>query len=355
MKKGDEFIFGNPVIRDNGEIRFPEDPRVLIGIKERKKLKSIIWIIVLILIISLLPITGCSKSRENLESRTNESVEEAERVFDSEEEFCKYYEKAIGKALYDGDKQALKELFCEKVIDNTADLDDGIDYLCEMLEWSKGSGTIAHVNESSYKYYEADGHNVYVNGCGDITVDGKRYRVLYQGYSQYYSNENGKSESVMEKIGLTHIAVFELENGKLPDPCYHGICGIYYPGRKNIEKAIWITLYTWHSQNADGTYIEEMTDEALNELLSPDLLEFADGKEIEGLYRFMRLNPNAKDGEQWPMLEKDGLFICSVRYDLGDHGLAILFDKDGLIASAVLSDSEEIIKPKSGEIRGFVR
>ena len=65
------------------------------------------------------------------------------------------------------------------------------------------------------------------------------------------------------------------------------------------------------------------------------------------------VEPRAKDGEQWPLLGKDRLFTCTVRYDLGDHGLALLFDKDGLIAGAVLSYNEEIITPKAGEIKGF--
>ena len=312
-------------------------------------MKSAIKIIALIMILTLIPITGCSKIREELESRASERKEAEERVFDSEKEFCKYYEKAIGKVLHDGDKQTLKGLFCEKVIDNTVDLDEGIDYIFEMAEWSEGRGSFAHVSESSYTYYESGGRNRYVNGCGDTEINGKRYRILYQGYSNYYVNGY-----VADKIGLTHIAIFELENGKLPDPSYHSICGIYYPGRENIEKAVYAMLYTWDSQNKDGTYIDGMTDEALNALLSLELLKNADSKEIEGLFDFMRLEPRAKDGEQWPLLGKDGLFTCTVSYDLGDHGLAILFDKNGLIAGVVFSDNEEIITPKSGEIKGFV-
>lgn len=313
-------------------------------------MKSAIKIIALLMILPLLPITGCSRFLGKPESQAGDRNEAEERVFDSEKDFCKYYEKAIGKALRDGDKQTLKGLFCEKVIDNTADLDDGIDYVFEMAEWSDGNGSLAHVSESSYTYYESGGRNVYVNGCADTNVDGKRYRVLYQGYSKYYINGN-----VADKIGLTHMAVFELENGKLPDPSYHGICGMYYPGRDNIEKAVYSTLYTWNSQNKDGTYIDEMTDEALNALLSPDVSEKADSKEIEGLFEFMRLEPRSKDGEQWPLLGENGSFTCTVRYDLGNHGLALLFDENGLIAGAVLSDNEEIVMPQKGEIRGFAR
>lgn len=63
-------------------------------------------------------------------------------------------------------------------------------------------------------------------------------------------------------------------------------------------------------------------------LLSPDILENAKGEQIEGFFDFMRLDPNAKDGEQWPLLGEYRLFACTVRYDMVDHGLTILFDDD---------------------------
>ena len=306
------------------------------------------------LLLAFVPVTGCGKFKDEMARKKAQRQEEEKYKFDNEDDFLNFYRKEITNSLRKNDKDALEELFCENVVENTDDLDEGCEYLFAMEDWS--SIDTLRSNASSYKEYNHDEHFTYVNAWEDIGIGDTRYRIYFSGFASYYTIENSRSSFSKENTGLTNLLISELdEDGNPVEPPYDAVNGIYHPGRAACENIVSIVLDTYSSTNDDGSYIDTMTDEALESLMSADLLKSADKDELDAFIRFIRCGSQSKKNKIFFSLSKKGeniVLTTVVHFELEDHSLSILV-KDGLIDGAAFSADADTAKPVSGEIKGF--
>lgn len=303
------------------------------------------------LLLSLLPVTGCSKFKEIMESQASQKEEDEQLKFDDEKDFERFYSKEIGKAMKDNDKDALEALFCSTVTDNTADLNEGIEYVMELDDWS--GCTCSARGSTSYQEYGGGYRWRYVYSNATLKSGDAEYRLYFSGFAYYYID----SKNSKENTGLTNLCIVELDSkGKEKDTVYNVINGINHPGREDVETIVNTVLNTKSSTNSDGSYIDTMTDEALASIMSPELLNSADEDELEAFYRFIRLDQKAKKHGYFFFLDQNGSDIILTAdvhlYKIGDHCLKLLIE-DGRIAGAVLGDESNLGNPKSGRINGF--
>ena len=116
--------------------------------------KASAGIICILLIFSIFQVTGCSfidDFKDNLESRSEQRKENSRRSFSEMHGFQDYYSKEISKAMKDNNQKALKDLFCETVLENTYDIDEGLKYVFGREDWS--GFTLSKGNCSSRKEY----------------------------------------------------------------------------------------------------------------------------------------------------------------------------------------------------------
>lgn len=306
------------------------------------------------LLFAFIPVTGCDSFKQRMAANRAQREEEEKYKFDTDKDFLNFYRKEITNALRENDKAALKELFCEYVVENTDDLDEGISYVMEMEDWNEIG--VLRSNSSSYKEYNTDNYFTYVNSWEDISVDDTTYRIYFSGFASYYAKENSRSKFSKEYTGLTNLMICELDADNHPvGTAHNAISGVYHPGREAYENIIEIALDTYSATNDDGSYIESMTDEALEGIMSPNLLKSADKDELESFIRFIRYGSQSKKNKIFFFLdEKNGSVVITnvVHFELEDHCLTILF-KDGLIDGVAFSEDADSITPKSGVIEGF--
>ena len=306
------------------------------------------------LLLAFIPVTGCSAFKERMAEKKAQRQEEEKYKFDTDKDFLNFYRKEITNALRKQDDDALKDLFCENVIDNTGDLDEGIEYVLGMEDWSEID--ILRSDSSSYKEYNPDNHFCFVNAWEEVGVGDTKYRIYFSGFAYYYAEEKSISKFSVENTGLTHLRISELDDNNDPiEPPYDAINGIYHPGRKACEEIVSIVLDTYSSTNDDGTYIDTMTGEAIGSIMTPGLPESADEDELEAFITFIRYGSMSKKNELFFFLdEKNGGVVLTtvVHFELEDRCLTILV-KDGLIDGASFSENADPVKPRSGEIKGF--
>ena len=286
----------------------------------------------------LFSVTGCSKFNEIREKVQSEQAEEKELKIDDSDDFLKSYEKKIRKALADKDKSALKALFCQTVIDTTADMDEGLEYVINLADWSTYTGGADHCH--SIKEYGGGFTWEYFIANAACEADGVRYRIFFEGFGWYYD----ENSFVAEHVGLVklYIAVLD-DNGDVTGlPCTE-LNGIYHPGREPLENIINVVL------NESSTSVD------VDSVMSPDLLNSADKDELDALYELAGLDPKRKKNDIYFFVgEQDGGYVVSsvVHTNLDDHCLSLLI-KDGVLSGAVLSDDENMKKPHAGELKGF--
>ncbi|MBO4681861.1 MAG: DUF5104 domain-containing protein [Clostridiales bacterium] len=318
--------------------------------------KTFLKILCFVLIISFIPLAGCSKFedfKENMASRSAQRKEDEKRSFSTMHEFEDYYAKEIKSALKDKKKSALKELFCETVLENTYDMDEGLKYVFGLEDWSDFS--FSNGNCSSRKEY---GTNIweFVFCHMDISKDNVRYRLFYSGYSRFTGKVDGKNGTVKENLGLANLYIVKLDfKGKVENEVYNAINGIHHPGREKIEAIAYTVLDTYESKNKDGSYIDTMTDEAIDSLMTDNLRNSADKDELEAFIRFIRYGSMSKKGEYFFFLSKNGKDVTLtnvVHFKLDDHCLTMLIKNDQ-IDGVTFSDDENPEKPQSGRIKGF--
>ena len=306
------------------------------------------------LLAALILCTGCDSFMERMAERRAERQEEQERSFDTDKDFMNYYRKEIRNTLLNRDKSALLDLFCETVVENTCDIDEGAEYIMDMEEWDDIG--VLRSNSSSYKEYASGGHYLFVNAWEDISVGDKTYRMYFSGYAKNYIEERGVSKFSKENTGLTHLLICELDEDNNPiETPYAGICGIYHPGRLEYEILINTVLNTYSSTNDDGSYIDTMTDEALEAIMTPELLKSADKDELEAFITFIRYGSQSKKGDVYVFLGKQSgnyVLTATVHFELEDRALTLLI-KDGLIDGAAFCDGTDPDMPGSGEVTGF--
>ena len=306
------------------------------------------------ILLTLIPLTGCDKFKARMERRRAQRQEEEKYKFDTEKDFLNFYRKEITNALRTNDKDALLDLFCPTVVENTSDIEEGAAYILGMEDWSNIG--ILRSNSSSYKEYNHDEHFYFVNAWEDIAVDDTEYRIYFSGFTYYYVLVKGTSKFSVENTGLTNLRVCELDKDNKPvDTPYDAINGIYHPGRQACEVIVDTVLNTYSSKNDDGTFIDTMTDEALESIMTPELLKSADGDELEAFIKFIRYGSQSKKNNIFFFLkEKNDSFVLTniVHFELEDRCLTILV-KDGLIDGAAFSENADPVAPVSGEIRGF--
>ena len=306
------------------------------------------------LLFAFIPFTGCDSFKERMAANRARREEDEKYKFDTDKDFLNFYRKEITNALRTNDKAALKELFCEYVVENTDDLDEGISYVMELVDWNEIG--VLRSNSSSYKEYNSDNYFTYVNAWEDISADDTTYRIYFSGFASYYAKENSRSKFSKENTGLTNLLICELGDDNKPiEPAYDAINGVYHPGRAACENIVNVVLDTYSATNDDGSYIDSMTDEALKGIMSPNLLKSADKDELESFIRFIRYGSQSKKNKIFFFLdEKNGSVVRTnvVHFELEDHCLTILF-KDGLIDGVAFSEDADPVTPKSGEIDGF--
>ena len=306
------------------------------------------------LLAALVLCTGCDSFRERMAERRAQRAEDEKYLFDNDEDFLNFYRKEIKNALRNRDKSALIELFCENVIENTCDIDEGAEYLIEMEEWDD-IGTLRS-NSSGYKGYEPDEHYLYVNAWEDISVGDTTYRMYFSGYASRYIEEKSISKFSREDTGLTNLLICELDDDNDPvEPPYSAISGIYHPGRLECEIIFDTVVNTYSSTNDDGSYIDTMTDEALESIMTPELLKSADKDELEAFITFIRYGNQSKKYDYYVFLdEKSGscVLTATIHFELEDRSLTLLI-KDGLIDGAAFCEGTDPDLPGSGEIAGF--
>ena len=298
--------------------------------------------------------TGCDRFKARMDRNRAQRQEEEKYKFDTDKDFLNFYRKEITNALRNKDKDGLIELFCETVAENTCDLDEGAEYLFGMEEWDEIG--ILRSDSSSYKEYNPGEHFTFVNAWEDISVDDTNYRIYFSGFASYYTKEKSRSSFSKENTGLTNLLICELDDDNNPVTApYDAICGIYHPGREACERIFDTVLNTYSSTNDDGSYIETMTDEALESIMTPGLLKQADKDELEAFIRFIRYGSQSKKNQVFALLDgKNGNLVLTniVHFELEDRCLTIRF-KDGLIDGAAFSENADKVMPGSGEIRGF--
>ena len=324
--------------------------------------KTLIKAVCALLIFSFIPVTGCSiigDFKENLESRMERKREERKeddkaRSFSTAHDFEDYYGKEIKRALQNNDKKALKGLFCEAVLDNTYDMNEGLEYIFGLEDWSGFS--FSGGNCSSRKEYSGEGRWEFVNCRVDLTKGNVKYRVFYSGYAAFYEKEGGKSRPVGANLGLANLCIGRLNSkGAFESPIYNSISGIGHPGRDKAEKIFITVLNTYETVLKDGSYFETVTDEALEAIMTDGLRNGADKSELEALIKFIRIGSFSKKCGYFFFLRKEGGAVTvtgTFRFTLKDLCIKILI-KDGKIDGAAVQEGDEEPKAQSGKIKGF--
>lgn len=319
--------------------------------------KALAGIICILLIFSLFQMTGCSfieSFKDNLESRREERKENSKRSFSEMHGFQDYYFKEISKAMKGNDKKALKDLFCKTVLENTYDIDEGLEYVFGREDWSGFS--MSNGNCSSRKEYGGEGHWEYVNCTAVLSKDKEQYRIFYSGYSTYEWKVDGKKRTVSENLGLAAFCIIKLDSkGSPAESAYTLISGINHPGRVKFSDRLNLVLNYYDSKEADGSYKEEMTDEALASIMTDNLQKNADQDELKAFIKFIRTGSISKKHEYFTFLRKQGSSVtltATVRFELTDRCLTLLI-KDGQIDGASFSADKNEEKPRSGRIEGF--
>ena len=306
------------------------------------------------LLVAFVLFTGCDSFMERMAERRAQREEDEKYLFENDEDFLNFYRKEIRSALMNRDKSALLDLFCETVVENTCDIDEGAEYLMELEEWDDIG--VLRSDSSGYKGYSPDGHYLFVNAWEDISVGDTEYRMYFSGYASRYVEEKSISKFSEEDIGLTNLLICELDEDNNPiDPPYSAISGIYHPGRLELEIIFDTIVNTYSSTNDDGSYIDSMTDEALESIMTPELLKSADKDELEAFITFIRYSSQSKKNDYYVFLdEKNGSYVltAAIRFELEDRSLTLLI-KDGLIDGAAFCAGLDPDIPGSGEITGF--
>ena len=324
--------------------------------------KTLINAVCALLIFSFIPATGCSiigDFKENLESRMERKREERKeddkaRSFSTAHDFEDYYEKEIKRALQNNDKKALKGLFCEAVLDNTYDMNEGLEYLFGLEDWSGFS--FSGGNCSSRKEYNKDGRREFVNCRVDLTKGNVKYRVFYSGYAAFYEKEGGKSRQIGANLGLANLCIGKLNSkGALENPVYNYISGIGHPGRDKAEKIIDTVFNIYEPVKKDGAFDETATDEALAAIMTDSLRNGADKSELDAFIKFIRIGSLSKKCGYFFYLREEGGAVTvtgTFRFTLKDLCIKILI-KDGKIDGAAVQEGDEEPKAQSGKIKGF--
>ena len=296
-------------------------------------------ILTVCLLMPLFTVAGCSKFEEAMEQYRIKQSEEDELRIDKANDFLGSYERKLQKALTNKDKSALKELFCQTVIDNTADMNEGLEYIIDLEDWSElGYGAD---NCSSIKEYSGEFRWEYFIAHTDLHVGDNRYRMFFEGFGWYYGSH---SEFVSEYVGLAKLYIGKLDdNGDVTGlPCTE-LNGIYHPGREPLEKIINVIL----NDSSSGSDVESV--------MSQELLNSVDKKSLDAFCVFAGLDPKRKKNAQFFFLEEqdDGYVISSVVYTKWGHRCLSLLIDDNKISGAVFSDDENMNKPHAGKIKGF--
>ena len=316
-----------------------------------------------ILVLTFIPAAGCSKLdefKENLESRTaqrrEQRKEDSKRSFSEMHGFQDYYLKEIRKALKGNNKKALKELFCETVLENTYDIDEGLDYVFGREDWS--GFTLSNANCSSRKEYGGKGHWEYVSCTAVLAKGNEKYKVFYSGYSICEQKVDGKKRTAKENLGLASFCIAKLDFKESPaETIYNSIDGITHPGREKYEEILNLVLNYYEAKEPNGSYKKEMTDEALASVMTDNLKKNADKDELDAFIKFIRTGSMSKKHDFFIFLRKQGSSVTltsNVRFELKDRCLTLLI-KDGRIDGAVFSEDENEEKPESGTVQGFAK
>lgn len=324
--------------------------------------KTLIKAVCALLIFSFIPVTGCSiigDFKENLESRMERKREERKeddkaRSFSTAHDFEDYYEKEIKHALQNNDKKALKGLFCEAVLDNTYDMNEGLEYLFGLEDWSEFS--FSGGNCSSRKEYHKDGRWEFVNCRVDLAKGNEKYRLFYSGYATCRDKVDGKTRQISANLGLANLCIGKLNSkGALENPVYNYISGIGHPGREKTEKIIGTVFNIYEPVKKDGAFDETVTDEALAVVMTDGLKNGADKSELDAFIRFIRIGSLSKKTGYFFYLRKEGGGVTvtgTFRFTLKDLCITILI-KDGKIDGAAVQEGNEEPKAQSGKIKGF--
>lgn len=324
--------------------------------------KTLIKAVCALLIFSFIPVTGCSiigDFKENLESRMERKREERKeddkaRSFSTAHDFEDYYEKEIKHALQNNDKKALKGLFCEAVLDNTYDMNEGLEYLFGLEDWSEFS--FSGGNCSSRKEYHKDGRWEFVNCRVDLAKGNEKYRLFYSGYATCRDKVDGKTRQISANLGLANLCIGKLNSkGALENPVYNYISGIGHPGREKTEKIIGTVFNIYEPVKKDGAFDETVTDEALAVVMTDGLKNGADKSELDAFIRFIRIGSLSKKTGYFFYLRKEGGDVTvtgTFRFTLKDLCITILI-KDGKIDGAAVQEGNEEPKAQSGKIKGF--
>jgi hypothetical protein len=324
--------------------------------------KTLIKAVCTLLIFSFIPVTGCSiigDFKENLESRMERKREERKeddkaRSFSTAHDFEDYYEKEIKHALQNNDKKALKGLFCEAVLDNTYDMNEGLEYLFGLEDWSEFS--FSGGNCSSRKEYHKDGRWEFVNCRVDLAKGNEKYRLFYSGYATCRDKVDGKTRQISANLGLANLCIGKLNSkGALENPVYNYISGIGHPGREKTEKIIGTVFNIYEPVKKDGAFDETVTDEALAVVMTDGLKNGADKSELDAFIRFIRIGSLSKKTGYFFYLRKEGGGVTvtgTFRFTLKDLCITILI-KDGKIDGAAVQEGNEEPKAQSGKIKGF--
>ncbi|MCR5287221.1 MAG: DUF5104 domain-containing protein [Saccharofermentans sp.] len=324
--------------------------------------KTLIKAVCALLIFSFIPVTGCSiigDFKENLESRMERKREERKeddkaRSFSTAHDFEDYYEKEIKHALQNNDKKALKGLFCEAVLDNTYDMNEGLEYLFGLKDWSEFS--FSGGNCSSRKEYHKDGRWEFVNCRLDLAKGNEKYRLFYSGYATCRDKVDGKTRQISANLGLANLCIGKLNSkGALENPVYNYISGIGHPGREKTEKIIGTVFNIYEPVKKDGAFDETVTDEALAVVMTDGLKNGADKSELDAFIRFIRIGSLSKKTGYFFYLRKEGGGVTvtgTFRFTLKDLCITILI-KDGKIDGAAVQEGNEEPNAQSGKIKGF--
>lgn len=330
----------------------------------RKTKKIIAAFQALVILSSVLALTGCSYLKEAREGEVGGLT-----IYTDEHDFLDDYESAILDALSSGSKGDIKSLFAGKIKNNNEDLDVGLEYIFGLADWS--DCVVTDDNVSSYREYggeyEGSGYdqiakNLYVNCKMDVSAGDKNYRILFGGFGNYAVKVKHSEQYIPEMMGLGYLRIYELdEEGNMirDNDSSQWLDGVYYPERSDIEMIADMLLKN-EGRTIDGSWTVDTSEEAaldrINRYFDEDALEGFDEDELAGLVILMTRDDLAKKLWRSYYVTDNGSTCLVLFFHLTLKSRCLVLEIDeGKITGATLGYENEYgsLHAEYGKLTGF--
>ena len=330
----------------------------------RKFKKVIAAFQTLVILSSVLALTGCSYLKE-----AHQGEVDGVTIYTNEHDFLEDYEDAIIDSLASGSKRDIKNLFAENIRNNNEDIDEGLEYIFDLADWS--DCVVTDDNVSSYREYggEYEGSeydqiakNLYVNCKTDVSAGNKNFRIFFGGFGNYAVKVKHSEQYVPEMMGLGYLRIYELDEDGNVIPDHDGsqwLDGVYYPERSNIELIADMLLKN-EGRTVDGSWTVDTSEEAaqdrINRYFDADAMAGFDEDEIAGLIILMTRDDLAKKLQRSYYVTENGSTNLVLFFHLTMKSRCLVLEIDeGKITGATLGCENEYgsLHAEYGKLTGF--